>query len=104
MKSIVVFLSALLLLLIAGCNKSPRDMIIGKWRAEYDPSAIEFKKDGTWNNLKGRASGKYKFIDAYRIEIEFYEPRTYTIVELTKTDLKIKYEKTGEINSFKKIE
>jgi hypothetical protein len=104
MKSIVVVLSVLLLMVIAGCNKSSQDMIIGKWRAAYDPSAIEFKKDGTWNNLGGHASGKYKFIDAYTIEIEFYELRTYTIIELTKTDLKLKYEKTGEINPFKRIE
>jgi len=79
-------------------------MIVGKWRAEYDPSGIVFRKDGTWSNLSGHATGKYTFIELNRIRVDFDEPRMYTILELTKTDLQLKYEKTGEINSFKRIE
>ena len=104
MKSLFAVFSVLLIFLCTGCNKSPQDQIIGKWRAEFDPSGIEFRNDGTWSNLSRHASGKYKFLELNKIQIEIDEPRIYEILVLTKTDLHLKYERTGEVNSFKRIE
>ncbi len=56
-----VWIWALGLLLLAGCHRSPRELLIGRW---YNGEmSLRFNPDGTalYNSSRGKAPGRYQF-------------------------------------------
>jgi hypothetical protein len=84
-----VLASALLLYALVGCESSQKD-ILGKWRANGDPSAVvwEFSNDGSV--LMGSARGKYSFGDRGRVKIQTSFGTSVYQMELTEDHLLLK--------------
>ena len=68
----VVLLSALVILLCAGCTKSPEKRIIGEWQESGESESIQFVDDGTIIIRNGAEAvvGQYVLLDEGKIQVE----------------------------------
>jgi hypothetical protein len=83
-RLLLVFTSALLLFVVAGCGNSS---IVGKWRLSgaEDQTVWEFSSNGSVK--VGEVRGKYKFGDQGRIKIETPFATTVYLMELSSDQL-----------------
>lgn len=67
-----ILLTVLLMVVLAGCGKNPKESIVGKWKESDGTETIEFFKDGTVVLIKDGMSiaGNYTFLDDNRIKME----------------------------------
>ena len=66
MSKFITAIFTVLFLFVAGCSKSPRDQLIGKWKEDVDHLMfVEFFEDGTCRN------GSKEFPDAYLTKIHW---------------------------------
>ncbi len=110
MKSRIVFslVTALACLFMAGCSKSPKDLIIGKWQMPKDEGTVEFTKEGECKMVMGplNITGKYTFPEEKKVKIEVSmmgETQTQLLtIESVTNDLLVTIDEKGKRDELKR--
>lgn len=78
MKTLRLLLVMLLMLSLIACGRTPREAIVGTWKAGNQK--VEIKKDGTiifTDQLKEQPStGSYRFVDDSHVQVTFADSST----------------------------